>query len=50
MITMEKGYFDNPKKIDVRSLATLLGIPPAALSEIIRAAQLRIFRKYLEKV
>lgn len=49
LITMafERGYFDRPKKINSHDLAKLAGVSPAAVSEIIRAAQRRILRDYV---
>ena len=39
---MEKGYFDYPKKMDINSLANLLGISKPTLSEILRRGQKKI--------
>ena len=41
------GYFDYPKKTGSSKLASELGIAVSTLSEIIRAAQRRIFAEYL---
>ncbi len=41
------GYFDYPKKTDSMNLANKLGISTSTLSEIIRAAQRRVFAEYM---
>ncbi len=41
------GYFDYPKRINSLKLAKKLGISISTLSEVLRAAQRRIFAKYL---
>jgi predicted DNA binding protein len=44
---LSSGYFDYPKKTGSLKLAEELGISVSTLSEIIRAAQRRIFAEYL---
>jgi len=46
-MAFERGYFDRPKKITSHGLAKLAGVSPAAVSEIIRAAQRRILREHV---
>lgn len=41
------GYFDFPRKIDSSELAKELGISMSTLSEILRAAERRVFSEYL---
>lgn len=41
-IALERGYFDFPKGISLRKLASQLGISPATLSEILRRGQKKI--------
>ncbi|MCW3975528.1 MAG: helix-turn-helix domain-containing protein [Candidatus Bathyarchaeota archaeon] len=41
------GYFDYPKRINSLKLAKKLGISISTLSEVLRAAQRRIFAEYL---
>lgn len=35
-MTLERGYFDFPKKIKLKEIAEELGIAPSTLSEIFR--------------
>ncbi|MCW4033348.1 MAG: helix-turn-helix domain-containing protein [Candidatus Bathyarchaeota archaeon] len=44
---LSSGYFDYPKRIDSLKLAKKLGISISTLSEVLRAAQRRIFAEYL---
>jgi predicted DNA binding protein len=46
-IALESGYFDFPRRIDSSKLADKLGISVSTLSEILRAAERRIFSEYL---
>jgi predicted DNA binding protein len=41
------GYFDFPRRIDSIELAKELGISISTLSEILRAAERRVFSEYL---
>ena len=43
------GYFDFPRRIGSPKLAKQLGITVSTLSEVMRAAQRRIFAEYLKK-
>jgi predicted DNA binding protein len=42
------GYFDFPRKIGSQKLANKLGVSVSTLSEVMRAAQRRIFAEYLQ--
>ena len=42
------GYFDFPRKIGSEKLADKLGVSVSTLSEVMRAAQRRIFAEYLQ--
>ena len=42
------GYFDFPRRIGSEKLATKLGVSVSTLSEVMRAAQRRIFAEYLQ--
>ena len=44
---LSSGYFDYPKRINSVKLAKKLGISISTLSEVLRAAQRRIFSEYL---
>jgi predicted DNA binding protein len=46
-LAFEIGYFDFPRKIDSSELAEKLGIAGSTLSEILRAAERRVFSEYL---
>lgn len=43
----ESGYFNYPRRVDSSKLASKLGISVSTLSEVMRAAQRRIFAEYL---
>lgn len=47
-IALEKGYFEFPKKIDLRQLAKTLEISPATLSEILRRGQKRLLQEHFK--
>jgi len=47
-IALEKGYFEFPKKIDLRQLAKTLEISPATLSEILRRGQKRVLQEHFK--
>jgi predicted DNA binding protein len=46
-LAFQKGYFDDPKKIHIRSLAKLVGISPPALHESLRKTQRKILEEHL---
>jgi predicted DNA binding protein len=46
-LAFQKGYFDDPKKIRIRSLAKLVGISPPALHESLRKTQRKILEEHL---
>ncbi|RLE46827.1 MAG: bacterio-opsin activator [Candidatus Methanomethylicota archaeon] len=48
-IALKKGYFDYPKKIKLEELASLFGIAPSTLSEILRRGQKKILEKYFNE-
>jgi predicted DNA binding protein len=45
-IALEKGYFDFPKKINIRDLAKTLDISTATLAEILRRGQKRVLAEH----
>lgn len=45
-IALEKGYFDNPKRISIRELGELIGVSISTLSEILRSGQKKILASY----
>lgn len=45
-IALEKGYFEYPKNIDLRSLASILDVSAPTLSELLRKAQKKILTEY----
>ncbi len=47
-VAFASGYFDFPRRIGSQKLATKLGISLSTLSEVMRAAQRRIFSEYLK--
>jgi predicted DNA binding protein len=46
-IAFERGYFDFPKKIGLKELATQIGIETSTLAEILRRGQKKILGEYL---
>ena len=48
-VAFSSGYFDYPKRTGSSKLAGKLGISVSTLSEIMRAAERRIFSEYLRK-
>ncbi len=46
-VAFSSGYFDYPKRMGSSKLANKLGISVSTLSEVMRAAQRRIFAEYL---
>jgi predicted DNA binding protein len=47
-VAFSSGYFDFPRKIGSLKLAKQLGVSVSTLSEVMRAAQRRIFAEYLK--
>lgn len=45
---LSAGFFDYPRKADTVAVAAQLGISVSTLSEVIRAAQRRVFSEYLK--
>lgn len=48
-IALEMGYFDFPKKVKLEELATIVGIAPSTLSEILRRGQKKILERYFKE-
>ena len=46
-VAFETGYFDFPRRVESTDLAKKLGISGSTLSEILRAAERRVFSEYL---
>lgn len=44
---LENGYFDYPRKVDIRALATQLGVSPATVSETLRKSLKKVVREYM---
>jgi len=49
-LAFQEGYFDDPKKIHIRSLAKLVGITPPALHESLTKAERKIIEEHLRNV
>ncbi len=47
-VAFASGYFDFPRRIGSQKLAAKLGVSLSTLSEVMRAAQRRIFSEYLK--
>lgn len=46
MIAYERGYFDSPRRTDLKELAALFGVSIATMSEIIRKAQRKVLAEH----
>ncbi len=46
MIAYERGYFESPRKTDLRELAGLFGVSVATMSEILRKAQRKVMAEH----
>jgi predicted DNA binding protein len=46
MIAYERGYFDSPRRTDLREMAALFGVSVATMSEIIRKAQRKVLAEH----
>lgn len=46
----DHGYYDVPRTVNLRGLASQLGISPTALSRALRRAEARILRAYVERL
>ena len=49
-VAFEKGYFDDPKKTHIRSLAKFLEISPPTLHESLRKTQRKILEEHFRNV
>lgn len=47
-LALEKGYFDYPRRIEVRELARLAGMSASAAHEMLKRGEKNIIRHYLE--
>ncbi len=48
-IAFEKGYFDYPKKVGIRDLASIFNVSPSTLSVILRKGERKILDAYFKK-
>lgn len=46
MIAYERGYFDSPRRTDLKELSALFGVSIATMSEIIRKAQRKVLAEH----
>lgn len=44
------GFYEFPRKVTLTELASLIGIKPSTLSEILRGAERKVMRRYAEAV
>jgi predicted DNA binding protein len=49
MIAYERGYFDSPRRTDLRALADLFGVSIATMSEILRKAQRKVMAEHFKE-
>jgi predicted DNA binding protein len=47
-VALSAGFFDYPRKADTTAMAARLGISVSTFSEVIRAAQRRVFSEYIK--
>jgi len=47
-LALEKGYFDYPRRIEVRELARQAGLSPSAAHEMLKRGEKNIIRHYFE--
>ncbi len=48
-MAFERGYFDFPRRIGLKELATMFGVSTSTLSEILRKGQRRIMMRYFSE-
>lgn len=48
-LALERGYYDYPRRIEVRELAALAGQSPSAVFEMLKRGEKNIIRHYFEK-
>lgn len=49
MIAYERGYFDSPRRTDLRELAALFDVSIATMSEILRKAQRKVMAEHFDE-
>jgi predicted DNA binding protein len=49
MIAYERGYFDSPRRTDLRELSQLFGVSIATMSEILRKAQRKVMAEHFRE-
>lgn len=47
LLAFDLGYFDHPRRVDLRTLADMLDLTPPTLSELLRRAQKKVIAEYL---
>jgi len=48
LLAYELGYFDQPRRINLHSLASMLKLSPPTLSELLRRAQKKVITAYIK--
>jgi predicted DNA binding protein len=49
MIAYERGYFDSPRRTDLKGLSQLFGVSIATMSEILRKAQRKVMAEHFRE-
>jgi predicted DNA binding protein len=49
MIAYERGYFDSPRRTDLKELGELFGVSVATMSEILRKAQRKVMAEHFKE-
>lgn len=49
MIAYERGYFDSPRRTDLKELSKLFGVSIATMSEILRKAQRKVMAEHFRE-
>jgi predicted DNA binding protein len=48
-LALDKGYYDYPRRVEVRELARLAGMSSSATFEMLRRGEKNIIRHYFER-
>ncbi|MCK4971201.1 MAG: helix-turn-helix domain-containing protein, partial [Thermoplasmata archaeon] len=49
MIAYERGYFDSPRKTNLKELSSMFGVSIATMSEILRKAQRKVMAQHFKE-
>ncbi len=46
-MALERGYFENPRKVNLEELAKITGTTPSAMTQLLRKGLKKVLRQYL---